>query len=105
MWLYLNMKLNVTYYVDRFLSGFVYGHASVRLHYVSWLEVWFFMTCLPLYVQDSQTPLFIASRKGHDQIVELLLRRKADVNHQTKVRLFMSSMCILLYCTGLCNVY
>ena len=95
MWLYLNMKLNVTYHVDRFLSGFVYGHASERLHYVSWLEVWFFMTCLPLYVQDNQTPLYIACKEGHDQIVELLLMRKADVNHQAKVRLFMSSMCIL----------
>ena len=101
------MKLNVTYHVDRFLAGFVYGHASVRLHYVSWLEGWFFITCLPLYIQDNQTPLYIACRKGHDQIVELLLRRKAesDVNHQKKVRLFMSSVCILLYCTGLCNVY
>ena len=28
----------------------------------------------------------ITSRKGHDQIVELLLRKEADVNHQTKVR-------------------
>ena len=95
MWLYLNMKLNITYHVHRFLSGFVSGHASVRLHYVSWLEVWFFMTCSPLYLQDGQTALVIASKKGHDQIVELLLMRKADVNHQTKVRLFMSSVCIL----------
>ena len=96
MWLYLTMKLNVTYQADRFLSGFVSGHAIERLHYVRWLEVWFFMTCSPLYVQDNQTPLFIACRKGHDRIVELLLMRKADVNHQAKVRLFMSSMCILL---------
>ena len=28
----------------------------------------------------------ITSKKGHDQIVELLLRREADVNHQTEVR-------------------
>ena len=31
----------------------------------------------------------IASRKCHDQIVELLLRKEADVNHQTKVRPLM----------------
>ena len=30
--------------------------------------------------------MYIASWKGHDQIVELLLRREANVNHQTKVR-------------------
>ena len=95
MWLYLNMKLYITHHADRFLSGFVYGHASERLHYVSWLEVSFLMTYLPLYVQDSQTPLYIASKKGHDQIVELLLRRKADVNHQKKVRFLMLSVCFL----------
>ena len=40
-----------------------------------------------LHVQDGQTALYIACKKGYDQIVELLLRREADVNHQTKVRL------------------
>ena len=43
----------------------------------------------PLHVQDGETALFIASRKGHHQIVELLLRREADVNHQTKVKPLM----------------
>ena len=47
------------------------------------------LSCSALHVQDGQTALFIASLKGHDQIVELLLRREADVNHQTKVRLLM----------------
>ena len=42
-----------------------------------------------LHVQDGQTALYIASRKGHDQIVELLLKREAEVNHQTNVRLLM----------------
>ena len=42
-----------------------------------------------LHVQDGQTALYIASRKGHDQIVELLLKREAEVNHQTNVRLVM----------------
>ena len=43
--------------------------------------------CSPFYVQNGQTALYIASYKGHDQIVELLLRREADVNHQVKVKL------------------
>ena len=63
-----------------------------------------FMTCLPLHLQDGQTAFFIACRKGHNQIVELLLRREADVNHQTKVRLLMSSMCILHYCTSCVSI-
>ena len=54
------------------------------------------LSCSPLHVQDGQTALYIASSKGHDQIVELLLRREADVNHQTKVRLLM------LVCVHVC---
>ena len=45
------------------------------------------VSCSPLNVQDGETALFIASSFGHDKIVELLLRREADVNHQTKVSL------------------
>ena len=52
------------------------------------------MTCSPLYVQDNQTPLYIACKEGRNQIVELLLRRKADVNHQEEVRFLMLSVCI-----------
>ena len=47
------------------------------------------LSCSPLHVQDGQTALYITSWNGHDQIVELLLRREADVNHQTKVRPLM----------------
>ena len=47
------------------------------------------LSCSPLHVQTAQTALYIASWKGHDQIVELLLRREANVNHQTKVRRLM----------------
>ena len=50
------------------------------------------LLCSPLCAQDGQTALYIASYKGHDQIVELLLRREADVNHQIKVKL----LCVLL---------
>ena len=46
----------------------------------------------PLCVQNGQTALYVASYKGHDKIVELLLRREADVNHQIKVKL----LCVLL---------
>ena len=52
-------------------------------------------TCL---LQDGQTALFAASRKGHDQMVEFLLRREADVNHQTNVRLQ------ILVCVSHCAV-
>ena len=50
------------------------------------------LLCSPLCVQNGQTALYIASYKGHDQIVELLLRREADANHQIKVKL----LCVLL---------
>ena len=50
-------------------------------------------SCSPLHVQNGKTALYIASLNGHDQIVELLLRREADVNHQTKVRLLMLVCC------------
>ena len=46
-------------------------------------------SCSLLHVQDGQTALFIASTKGHDQIVELLLKKEVDVNHQEEVRLLM----------------
>ena len=47
------------------------------------------LSCSPSHVQDGLTALHIASSEGLDQIVELLLRREADVNHQIEVRLLM----------------
>ena len=46
------------------------------------------MTCDPSCSpeQDGQTALYVASKSGYDQIVDLLLRREAHVNHQIKVR-------------------
>ena len=55
----------------------------------------FWPILLPL-VQNGQTALYIASRDGHNQIVELLLRREVDVNHQTKVRLLIL-VCVFLH--------
>ena len=52
------------------------------------------LSCSPLHVQDGQTALYIACKKGHDQIVELLLKKEVDVNHQMKVRPLMLSMCV-----------
>ena len=46
-----------------------------------------FPILFPCYVQDGQTPLFIAAMKGHVRVAQLLLSRGADVTHQTKVRL------------------
>ena len=50
----------------------------------------FHLTC-----QDGQTALYVASKKGYNKIVEALLNREADVNHQTKVMFFMP----LIFCT------
>ena len=54
------------------------------------------LSCSPLHVQNGQTALFIASRNGHDQIVELLLKKEVDVNHQTKVRP-LTLVCVFLH--------
>ena len=53
------------------------------------------LSCSPLHVQDGKTALYIASWNGHDHIVELLLRREANVNHQTKVRPLMLVLCVI----------
>ena len=57
---------------------------GVQKHYVSTM---YKLVQLILPVQDGHTALYFASDNGHEQVVELLLRREADVNHQTKVRL------------------
>ena len=54
-------------------------------------------SCSPLHVQDGQTALYIACKEGNDQIVELLLKKEADINHQTKVRLLIL-VGVLLHC-------
>jgi len=42
-----------------------------------------------LHVQDGATALYVASQNGHDCIVEELLKRQVDVNHQMKVRILL----------------
>ena len=37
-------------------------------------------TCFPVIVQWGRTPLYIASKSGHDIVVEVLLKAGADVN-------------------------
>ena len=39
-----------------------------------------------VYVQDGNTALILASLKGHTSIVEMLLIKRADINHKNKVR-------------------
>ena len=46
-----------------------------------------FVFDLYLYAQNGLTAVYVASCKGYAQIVELLLRRAADVDLQTVVRL------------------
>ena len=73
--------------IEQYIVKFIVcHHVHARLHNVATLVGDAVSTCL---LQDGQTALFAASRKGHDRIVELLLRREADVNHHTKVRLLM----------------
>jgi ankyrin repeat protein len=43
---------------------------------------------LPLWLQYGQTPLHNAAFKGHDKVVEVLVRSGADVNAADKVRHF-----------------
>ena len=54
------------------------------------------LSCSPLHIQTGQTALHIASWKGHDQIVELLVKKEVDVNNQIKVRPLML-VCLFLH--------
>ena len=60
--------------------------ACVYKHKDSQADSYDWSTVTDLCVQDGLTAVYVASYKGHGQIFELLLRRKADVNLQTEVR-------------------
>ena len=36
-----------------------------------------------LYIQDGLSPLYVASHEGHTDVVDILLRKGADVNQTT----------------------
>ena len=57
---------------------------------------------LYIHVQDGQTALYVASKNGHDRIVEELLKRQVDLNHQTKVRSLL--LCVFLQHSSICIV-
>jgi len=55
---------------------------------------YFWSHLLYIHVQDGRTALYVASKNGHDCIVEELLKRQVDLNHQTKVRILL--LCVFL---------
>ena len=55
---------------------------------------------LYIHVQDGRTALYVASKHGHDRIVEELLKRQVDLNHQTKVRSLL--LCMFLQYSSIC---
>jgi len=57
---------------------------------------------LYMHVQDGQTALYGASKNGHDHIVEELLKRQEDLDHQTKVRSLL--LCVFLQYSSICIV-
>ena len=57
---------------------------------------------LYIHVQDGRTALYVASKHGHDGIVEELLKRQVDLNHQTKVSSLL--LCMFLQYSSICVV-
>ena len=43
------------------------------------------LVLMTLTLQDGQTALIVASHSGHDEVVKILLRAKANLNVQTNV--------------------
>ena len=56
-----------------------------------------------LSLQDGDTPLMVASIRGHTKCVQLLLDRGAQVNHQDKVSAFWDQPSVSSYHVPLCE--
>ena len=52
----------------------------------------------PRVVQDKYTPLHLAAQNGHVQVVDTLIKSKADTNAITMVRHYMHNIIMQLYC-------
>ena len=58
----------------------VYAHKNLKF------EVFFSELPIPIFpIQNGETPLYIASRDGHTDVVKVLLEHKADPNASSKV--------------------
>ena len=57
-----------------------------------------------LSLQGGNTPLMVASLKGRDGCVQLLLDRGAQIDHQNKVSAFRDQPSVSLYYVRLCEV-
>ena len=56
-----------------------------------------------LSLQDGDTPLMVATRKGRDRCVQLLLDRGAQVDHQNEVSAFWDQPSVSSYHVRLCE--
>ena len=60
-------------------------------------------TCMYLSLQDGDTPLMLALRKGYDGCVRLLLDRGAQIDHQNEVSVFWDQLSVFSYHVPLCE--
>ena len=57
-----------------------------------------------MHIQDGRTSLFMASQNGHQDVVQLLIKHDADVNHAMEVCMcvcmfsFLCGWCVWLAC-------
>ena len=52
------------------------------------------ITYYQLHVQDGQTPLYIASRKGHGTVLKLLLKHNADISICKTIGIIIIPLCV-----------
>ena len=56
-----------------------------------------------LSLQNGDTPLMVASGRGHDGCVQLLLDRGAQIDHQNEVSAFKDQPSVSLFNVLLCD--